>query len=314
MACKDRKNIRLYHPLFFALCSLLFGFASCKTLPDFPDAVLGETDYIPLEGGAMAYIFADVQAAKPILELLPMAELNDKYARQMLDRTSTAVAAQYPPESGRRYQAAAWGAYPDFQAGMALGVSKNWKKQRSAAGGAYWHSSADRLSIALSSKQAFIAAWADDAPGDPVAASPGVKLPEGLNEFRRGAILSCWLEDPGPRLNRIFEQAGIPLELPAERVFVSLFPAGQQYEAMIRMSFSSAAQARGLVFLFSLARNFMAPTAQASAQAGANAGPMAALAALLFANPPSQNGSDLDIKTSVLTEKQIALLFALFSV
>jgi hypothetical protein len=313
MVCEDRKSLKFHHSLFFALCSLLFVIASCKTMPDIPNAVLGETDHIPLEDGAFVYVFADVQAAKPILELLPIAEMNDKQARQMLDKTSTAVAALYPPASGRRYQAAAWGAYPSFQAGVALGMSKYWKKQRSAAGLSYWHSPADRLSIALNPKHAFIAAWEEETPGDPVTASPGVKLPEGLNEFRRGAIVSCWLEDPGPWLDRIFEQAGIPLQLPAQRIFLSLFPAarlpgeqpqeaGQKYEAMIRMRFAGAAQARSLVFLFSLARNFMA---------GAETGRMAAL---LFANPPSQNGSDLDIKTSVLTETQIALLFALFSV
>jgi len=311
MVCKNRKSVAPYS-LFIVLCFLLFLFASCHTLPDIPDAVQGETDSIPLEGGALAYVFVDVPAAKPILEVLSIAELNEKQAKQMLDRTTTAVAALYPAESGRRYQAAAWGAYPSFQAGIALGLSKYWKKQRSKTGGEYWHSSTDRLSIALNSKQAFIAAWENDEPGDPVAKS-GVKMPEGLGEFRRGAIISCWLEDPGPWLDQILGKAGIPLQLPAERVFVSLFPAaGQQgqYDAYIRMHFSDPAQARGLVFIFTLARNLMG----SFSQAGAESSPMATLAAMLFANPPSVNNSDLDIKTAVLTEKQIALLFALFSV
>ena len=319
MVCKNRKSVAPYS-LFIVLCFLLFLFASCHTLPDIPDAVQGETDSIPLEGGALAYVFVDVPAAKPILEVLSIAELNEKQAKQMLDRTTTAVAALYPAESGRRYQAAAWGAYPSFQAGIALGLSKYWKKQRSKTGGEYWHSSADRLSIALNSKQAFIAAWENDEPGDPVAKS-GVKMPEGLGEFRRGAIISCWLEDPGPRINRIFDKAGIPLQLPAQRIFINLFPAariaderspaaGQQYEAVIRMSFSSAAQVRTFAFLLSLAGNFMG----SATQAGTEEGSMAALAALLFANPPSVNGSDLDIKTGILTQTQIALLFTLFLV
>ena len=304
----------------FLLIFLLLTLLSCQTMPNIPDAVLEETNRIPLEGGARVYVFADVKAAKPILDLVPIVEMSDKQVKQMIEKTNTAVVALYPPESGRRFQVAAWGSYPSSQAGMAFGISKYWKKQRSAAGFSYWHSSAERLSIALNSKQAFVAAWTEGAPGDPVTAAPGVEYPEGLGEFRRGAVLSCWLEDPGPWLGLILEEAGIPLQIPAERMFLSLFPAaaqsaaaqpaaGQQYEAMIRMSFSSASQARALTVLLSLARSFMPPT-----QAGTEAGRMSVMAAVLFANQPVQDGQYLNIKTAALTEKEIALLFDIFSV
>jgi hypothetical protein len=290
------------------LIILPFLVLSCQTGPKLSDMALEETNYIPLEGGALVYIFADVKAAKPILDLVPIDEMKNKRLTEVLEKTNTAVAALYPPESGRRFQVVAQGAYPSFRAGMALGMSSHWKKQRSAAGFSYWYSSADRLSAALNSKQAFAAAWTEDKPGDPVAAST-VKLPDDFGEFRRGAILSCWLEDPDSRINRIFQAMGIPLQLPAEQLFVSLFPAtDQKYEAMIRMRFSSATQARALVALFSLARNLMA----LSPQTGET--PMTVLAAILFANPPAQNDRDLNIKTAGLTEKQISLLFDLFSV
>jgi hypothetical protein len=299
--------------LFAVFCSLLIVlFPSCKTAPAVPNAVINETEFIPLESGAMVYLFADVKAARPILELMPILEMNNKQTRQMLDRTDTAVAAFYPTENGRRFQLAAWGKYPSFRAGLGFGMSKSWKKRRSPAGYSYWYSSSDRLSISMDAKQAFVTSWVNDTGGDSMAAGQGIENPDGLGEFRRGAILSCWLEDPGPRINRIFEELELPMQLPAERIFVSVSPAaGQKYEAIIRMRLSNASQARALVTLFSLARNFMGSPAQADDE---EMGLMDVMISVLFANPPVLDGRDINLKTAVLGEKEIALLLEMFSV
>ncbi|GHV95178.1 hypothetical protein AGMMS50293_14980 [Spirochaetia bacterium] len=278
-----------------------------------PDAVQGETGYIPLEPGAQVYVFADVQNARPILDLVPIGELDDKQSKQMLDLTSSAVAALYPAESGRRFQLTAWGKYPSSRAGMAFGMSRGWKKQRSVSGAPYWYSAGSGLSVFLKAKQAFAAASVNATPGDPFTASPGTELPEGLDEFRRGALIACWLEKPGPMINRIFERMQIPLQLPAERIFISLFPVPEQerqYQALIRIRTPSATQARALVTLIAMARAFGAVPTAASGEPDAQT----VLMAVLFANAPAQDGPNLNIKSAVLSEKEIALLFSLFQI
>ena len=310
----------------FILLFFVSLFISCKSAPDFPDPVLGESGFIPLEPGALVYVFADVGGARPILDLVPIAGMNEKQSKEMLDRTRSVAAALYPGESGRRFQLTAWGTYPGFRADMAFGTNRDWKKRRSAGGLPYWHSARDRLSVALNAKQAFVSAAVDDAPLEPFSAPPGIEAPEGFGEFRRGAIISCWLENPGSAMNRAFAAMEIPLQLPAERIFVSVFQtAGQadsgggageaaerRYEALLRIQLPGASQARGMVTLFTLARAFL-PGFTPAEGALSEGGP-AALAAFLFANPPVQDGKNLTIKTAVLSERDIALLFNLFSV
>jgi hypothetical protein len=279
--------------------------------------VLGGGEFIPLEPGALVYLFIDARAARPVLDLIPARELGDRQVKQMLDRTKTAVAALYPAESGRRYQLVSWGSYPG-SAGMALNLSREWKKQRSASGAVYWFFPGNRVSLALNTRQAHVSSSLSEKPCDPFS-SFGVAAPPDFNEFRRGALLSCWLEKPGDTLNRLLEAAGLPLRIPAERVYASLFPFageeaasgkaagdGPRYEALLRIEASGASQARALVALISMAKVF------ASNESGGDGAP--AQAAVLFANPPVQDGSGINIKTAPLSEKEIALLFSLFSV
>ncbi|MDR0486869.1 MAG: hypothetical protein LBG91_01345 [Treponema sp.] len=298
MVRKNRKSVTF-------CCSLFILFISCQTTPKIPDPVLEQSGFVPLEKGALVYLLADVQAARPVLELLPIPELRDKQTILLLDSTRTAAAAIYPRESGRRFQLAAWGKYPAFRAGMAFGMSNKWKKTRTNEG-VYWYSQADGLSVALDSRQAFAVSWID-TPVSPITAAPEVETPEGFGEFRRGAPLSCWIEEPGAAVNRFMESSGIPLQAPIEKIFVSLFPApGNQYEAVIRMQFAGASQARSVAALFNLARLFMGVPAKSEADVNS------LIAALFFANPPAQNGRDLDIKTCVLNEKELSLLFNRF--
>ncbi|MDR0585190.1 MAG: hypothetical protein LBG57_12730 [Treponema sp.] len=317
-------SIRAFRASAGVFLVLLF-LISCGTLPEVPgaDEMTEESEYIPLEGGALVYVLADVQKARPILELVQIPEMNEKQAKQMIDKTRYAAAALYPPESGRRFHLTAWGAYPGFRAAMAFSMSRNWKKQRSAAALPYWYSAKDRLSVALNAKQAFVSAPLNDVPLEPFFSSPGVEAPEGFGEFRRGAIVSCWFEHPAAMAGAALEKMQIPLQLPAERIFVSLFPAAgrieaeggktagetesPQYEALIRIQVASAAQARALAALLTLARAFL-PAGIPEAD-----GP-ASVAALLFARAPVQNGANLDIRTAALTQEDIALLFSFFSV
>jgi hypothetical protein len=306
--------------LFFCLAAL---FVSCASAPKTPDPVLGGGRIIPLEEGATVYLFVDAKGARPVLDLIPIRELSEKQTRQMLDKTKTAVAGLYPAESGRRFQLVSWGSYPG-SAGIALGASKDWKKQRSAGGLPYWFSPLSRISLALNARQAYVAASLSENPGDPF--SPGIEVPPDFDEFRRDAVLACWLEKPGDRLNNILGALELPLQIPAERMYISLFRAAHQgasengkkesaagqgadaggFEALVRIETAGSSQAKALVTLISMAKIFASNLGEAD-------GP-AVLAAILFANPPVQDGNKLTIKTSALSEKDIALLFSLFSV
>jgi hypothetical protein len=265
------------------------------------------TNVLPLERGASIYIIADVKQMRPILEQLPIVELNDRQTRQMLDRTNYLTAAVFPQNSGRRFQLAAWGNYPASQADFVLSLNKNWEKRRSQAGGSYWYSSASWLSLALSSGQAFIAASFNDEPFDPFSTADCVEMPEGFAEFRRidaGNQLSpfsCWLENPNVIISRIMNDLGLPLNFPVRKLFINLLPIQEdRYESLIRLQFENASHARAMSVILNLASGYSPGDSNSI------------ITSILFANPPVLNGSNVDIKSAALTNSDIESLFSLF--
>jgi hypothetical protein len=91
MVCKDSKSlINTLAVIFFPL------FLSCQTAPKVQDAPEGT---VPLASGASVYIIADVKKALPIIELLPIEEINNKQTKQMLEKTDSIMAAVFPKES-----------------------------------------------------------------------------------------------------------------------------------------------------------------------------------------------------------------------
>jgi hypothetical protein len=292
-----------------------------------------EPNLLPLDIGASVYVLADVKRARSILEVLPIAELKDRQTVELLDKTDFLAAAIFPQggslanaqensltsesdgdesslKSGLRFQIAAWGNYPSFAAGVALNVNKNWKKHRAAAGYSYWHSPASGLSIAITAKQAFAAAASGD-PREPVA-STGVAPPKGFGEFSRlasieaasievRAPLSCWLENPGPVFTQTLNAAGVPLRFPVQQLFINLYhdASSDQYEALIRMYFENASQARGMAAVLNLAATF-------------SAGASNPLIALFTANPPVPTDNYLDIKTASMNAQELAVLMQMF--
>jgi hypothetical protein len=301
--------------LLFTLFAL-----SCKTAPKTAGMMPNETSPIPLDSGALAYIFADTKKSQSILEYINFNGMNnDKQFQQMLDSTQFAVAAMYPPQSPRRYQLVSWGDYPSSRAKMALGASKGWKKIRSAASGnMYWYSEQQRLSIAMSPVQAFMLALRDngsadasDISTDPFSAAPGVTVPKGFGAFSKDAVFSCWFDNPGPLINQKIQTMGIPFEIPAERIFISLFPLDeeqqkeQRYEAHLKIQVSSELQVRGLATVFNIARSFL------SLQADSD--DIAVFASILFSKAPVLDGKSLNITTPALSGRELALLFRVFS-
>jgi hypothetical protein len=277
--------------LTFHFSILTFLLLSCQTTPKAPGTAAIET--LPLESGAAVYIIVNAKQARPILDILPIEELNNRQTRQLIERTDFFAAALFPQTSGRRFQLAAWGNYPSFRAGLAFSFQRQWRIQR-VSRHSYWHSAANGLSIALNSKQAFVTA-STEGPVNPVTAAP-LEMPEGFSQFSRASPFSCWLENPAPVISRILNDAGIPLRFPVQQFFCNLYPlTGNQYEAMIRLQFENAVQARGVAAILSLASNLSNDDTSI-------------ISLLFLANPPVVNGRNIDIKTAVLSRDDIARL------
>jgi len=285
---------------FFAFMFILL-FVTCKTTPVIPQSFMQEEKFVPLEKGASVYLFADVTKARPVLDLLPIAELKDEQTSQLLDKTGMAVAALFPESSGKRFQLAAWGNYPSFGAGFGFTFNKNWKSMRSSSG-SYWYSAAGKLSIALTSKQAFAAASLNNTPLEPRTTSSDLQaeIPEGFNAFRAGSPLSCWLIDPDKTITRVFQNAGIPVQIPVQQLFINIFPLESGYEAVLRFQLENQQYARGMAAMLNVARVFM------SEDSGLIFG------TLLFANTPVQKDNSLEIKTGVLNDKEMLEVFSMF--
>jgi hypothetical protein len=319
---KGREINRTTHPtphiycsLPIALCSLLIVL-SCQTAPKIADTVpeedgllaLGTT--LPLNTGAFAYIVADVQNAMPVLN---QTFLGNMKLQQMLDSTSWAMVAVFAPNNEVRYQLVAWGSYPASRARMALGLSRDWKKRRSEISrDAYWYSAKEGLSIALNRHQARITAGIPAKLIDPFLTGQEAAIPPGFSEFSKGAVLACWINDSGELINAMLREMDIPIEIPAELLFIKVESIGEdQYQASLRIQVSSAAQARALVTVLTIAKAFLSPGTDDGG--GSDIDSASVLLSVLFANPPVQDGNTLNLKTNILSSREVALLFNIFS-
>ena len=163
-----------------------------------------------------------------------------------------------------------------------------------------------------------------------MAAASGVEYPEGFTEFRgnaRSAPFSCWFNDPQPVINKVLEDGGIPIMIPAKKLFMNLLPVTEdssnlsekssaqgQYEAEIKLQFESVSQARGISSALSLAAMFMSAPQDGTQGKDTSVDANLMLVSILFANPPVQEGSNINIKTSALSHTEIELLLKLFMV
>jgi hypothetical protein len=266
--------------------------------------------YVPLDRGALAYVFTNVKEARSILDIIPVGEFRTWQAVLILDNTNTAAAALFPKETGKRFQIAGWGNYPSIRGSVALFISRSWKRHRSDKG-TYWASNSDKLSIALGSRQVHAAFW-HGIPGNPVPSLPGVEIPDEFYRFRRrtgsDAPLSCWMINPGQLLSHILNSEGIPLNLPAQRLFINLSPAAQsepedKFEVSIRLHFEDSDQAQ-------FAAENMAIAQEQAQEAYSKANPI--LMSLFFGNPVIQHGRSIDIVSALLNMDEVALLLKLF--
>jgi len=297
------RSSRPHSPLPTPYSLLLVLLLSCQTTPQTPDPLKIASNNLPLEAGAQTYVLADVKGARPVLDIISLPGMDAKQAALVLDRMDTMAIGLYPESSDRRMQLVAWGNVTPSQGGLVFGLNRDWKKTRCADGHEYWHSQKNGMSVATGMKQAFAIQSSAGRPLDPVTHSSGTELPDGFRNFSRGAVIFCWLEDPAATTKRFFDELGIPFTLPAERIFISMFPAKEnaeslpRYTALLRIQTTGEIQARVLVRVISLA--------QAFAGAPSTAGGIS-LATILLSNTPVQEGSFVRITSPEMSAADLA--------
>jgi hypothetical protein len=290
---------------------------SCASSPriSFP---AGENVFSLLPAGAKVYLWADTVKARPLLDVLSFQGVTGKDAAQVLDNTRTAALAFFQDstsekESGgvtdnRQFFIAALGDYPRFSATLSFVFSRNWKKQKSSAGGSYWYSQADNAALALGNNLALV------SNTDPLAAFSAAALPDGFAEFNRGFALAGWMNDSAESINGFMASMGIPLQIPSEGFFFGAGNQAELWDLVFKIRTPSADHARSLLGLFSIARLFVLRAA--GAQGGFDGEQMSPreAAALLFANLPELDAEYLILRMDSIEADKIALLFNMFSI
>ena len=306
--------------LNFLFCVILtFSLVACATIPKGFTA-LQEDDFSLLPSGGKLYLWADVQEARPILDGISFDGVSLLSAERVLDRSETAVGVFNTRESGDPFFLTLRGNYPTFGAGFSMTFSRAWRRQRSVMGNPYWYSSPFGIGLAMDSTLALV------SDGDPFLSVPAegaqVRLPGGFNEFRDGSIIAGWISEPTETVNQFLTVLGIPLQIPTEDFFFSVFPLRQlqsgeaqleeeKWELAFHIRTPSVIIARGVLALFDIARLFIM---NQDDRIDAERVVITDFLPVLFANRPQQEGDVLTLRSAVLDTLELSLLFEAFSV
>ena len=254
---------------------------------------------LPLENDGVIYIIADVKKAKSIIDILPIRGLKNWQTVLVTETTHTAAAAFFNIDSGREYQVTASGNYPRLPAAIVLFFHWQWKSHRTGTEN-YWFSDRSRLSISIESNQVSMISWREHRV-NPVSETNSTILPSTFINFGRGAPLSCWMKAPDILLNKMLENEEIPVMIPAEELFFSLYVTRDnkiEIKFMIRFESISLAQ--------ETAANLASRTAHRRNETDS------VLSSLFFANPPVQNGIYVNLVSAPLTNEDALELIGVF--
>jgi hypothetical protein len=321
---------RFLRDLFWSLAAAL-ALSSCASRPPAAPAA-GDGEFSYLAAGGLAYFYADVNLARPILSDLSMRGVDMAQTGRFLDKVDFLSGAVYPREAPRKLQLHAWKQKGRVPGAAALFLSAKWTKTASPGGGNYYHSDAYGLSVSTQGSHAFV------SDADPLAFEPPVTAPDTLAELRWEAVLLGWLDHAGTPINNFLSAAGIPVRIPTDRILFAVCRFSEQgrdqetagavddddddepalpppsntgaplYVLRLRVQTENANKARAVAALLAFVRVFAE-----SQDANAEAEYLATLRPLL-ANPPSLDGPDLAIQTEPMGAGEIALLFNRFAV
>jgi hypothetical protein len=282
-----------------------------------PEIVVYGEGYIPLDKDAFVYVLADTKIMRPIIDIIPVNQLKSPQASQVIDRTEIAAAALFSGDTGRFFQLVGFGSYPNLIINVALAIDRNWRYTFSdmfSEKNNYWYSDTDRLSVNLNSEEVYIVGWRRSRM-NPVYEEPGVKMPEGFIAFRHRsgepAPLSLWLDNNNSILDRMFNDEGITVNLPIERLYLNLYHVENNVFKVELML-----QTRSLFFPENFAMDF-SPIKSEEAESkdsedSEESETDSALQALFFANPPVQNDHNIEFQPVFLSEEDIASLLKIF--
>jgi hypothetical protein len=307
-AMQNSKYSRL-RSLAFSFFIFLFFLLYCKPAMaetaetdefyEIPELVVYAEGFVPLDRDAFVYVFADTKIMRPIIELIPVDQLKSREAALAIDRTEIAIAALFTGDTGRFFQIVGLGSYPNYIINIALAINRDWRYLFSPKDN-YWYSDKDRLSLNVSPEDIYILGWRRSRE-NPVYEEPGVKTPEGFIEFRHRsgepAPLSLWLENSDFILDRMFNDEGITVSLPIERLYLNLYyMENNLFKAELML------WTRSLFFQEKFVMNLSSDSGEFGS----------ALKTLFFANLPVQNGRIVEFQSALLSEKDITSLFNIF--
>jgi hypothetical protein len=286
--------------------------SSCASAPQANVPAASGDEFSSLAPGGVVYFNVDIKRARPILARISLKNINMKQTLGLLEKVDSLSGAVYPAGGPRNMLLHAWRRKGKIPGGGALALSTQWKKTASQTGARYWHSSRYGLSVSLQNTQAFV------SDGDPFIDGPPITAPENLSGLRirpsvpqtpgLPALIVGWLENAGPPINKFLSVTGLPVRIPAERILFALYEAPSSlYEVSLRIETQNANQARALTAILVLVRRFTEGAAP-----GVDQEFLETLRPLL-ANPPSQDGSDLLIRTGPMSAEGIALLLNRFA-
>lgn len=253
-----------------------------------------------LPAGASAYLLADADSLRPILE--KSAALRKVVSPDALARTSALSAAFFGnvEGGGRRFHIVASGRYPAFRAGISLTLDRDWKKKRSPSGLSYWRSERYGLSLVLSATRAVV------SDGIPEVSESHPVVPDSVAELGAGAALSLWADAPERVFMPLLGEAASLLRLPADRLVFALRTQGAGYTGTVRLETPTASHARALAALLNLVR-------PAIAASDPSAGIPLPLRTLL-SHSPAIRGSALEYAELSFETADLALLLDALSV
>ena len=321
-ALKKHKSVKRHSHC--AILAWVLIVTACATIPkNSLSSERGDFDLLP-DNGAV-YLWANVNEAKPLLESITFEGLSLMQAGAILNRTTSAAAIFFSkdefdlqetilPDPGDRFLFSLRGKYPTFGAGFSFSFSRDWKKTKSTTGNSYWFSQGYGIGVAMNSETALVSG------GDPFTKTAvfhrqdPVRVPQGFDDFRAGTVMAGWIPD-NEYVNKFLSDLSLPLQIPAEDFFFSIIklPGGEEdlWQIVFHIRTASAAQARALVTLFSLARAFISPMTVSGNIDSADFFAISLTDFLphLFANIPEWEGPNLMLKTAVFTTDQLSLLF-----
>ena len=296
--------------LIFSFFIFLFSLFLCKPAMaetteieelyyEVPEIVVYGEGFVSLDKEAFIYALMDTKIMRPIIEIIPVNQLNSWQAAQIIDRTEIALAAIFTNDTGRYFQVVGFGSYPVLVMNVALAIDRNWKYLFSGDDH-YWYSDASKLSVSLDSDEVNIVGWRRTRV-KPAYEEPGVKMPEGFVAFRHRsgepAPLSLWMENRDSIMDRMLNGEGIEINLPIERLYLNLYHVeGNVFKIDITL------QAKNSPFTEDFEMSLLPELIEFDS----------ALKTLFFANPPVQNNRNVEFPPVYLTEEEIVSLLRIF--